>query len=241
LPIYASATPQFVCAADYVGSCHRLGADRGGVCPGAYGMARFPTKEPDIVVLAQRMVDGLTAHLDVYPDPPVRPGPLRMRTLSYLVRRDRATAAEAAARQAVATKDEALGQLVEAVKADLRYAENTVDFDDAKLKLIGWSGRRERAPVEPPGQPRLLEAASQHRGRLSLDWKAPADGGRPNAYTVQRRQPGDDADTWHDVATAIDTEAILADQPEAIGVEYRVMAVNRSGAGPASNTVSVTL
>lgn len=241
MPIYASATPQFVRAADYVGLSDRLGADRGGVCPGAVGMASFPTREADIAALVQRMIDGLGAHFDVYPAPPVRPGPLRMRTLSYLVRRAGATAADAAARQAAAAKDEALGQLVEAVKADLRYAENTVDFDDAKLKLIGWSGRRDRAPLEPPGQPRVLEAASRHRGRLSLDWKAPADGGRPNAYTVQRRQPGDDADTWHDVATAIDTEATLADQPQAVGVEYRVMAVNRSGAGPASNTVSVTL
>jgi len=204
-------------------------------------MAIFPTKEADIAALAERMIDGLGAHFDVYPDPPVRAGALQFRTNIYLNRRASTTAAEAAACQATAAKDEALGELVEAIKADLRYAENTVDFDDAKLRLIGWSGRRERTPLEPPGQPRLLEAASRHRGRLSLDWNAPADGGRPSAYTVQRRQPGDNADTWHDVATAIDIQATLADQPQAVGLEYRVMAVNRSGAGPASNTVSVTL
>jgi hypothetical protein len=45
--------------------------------------------------------------------------------------------AAAAAEQATAAKDEALQALADDMKADLRYAENTVNYDDDQLKLIG--------------------------------------------------------------------------------------------------------
>jgi hypothetical protein len=43
------------------------------------------------------------------------------------------------------------------------------------------------------------------------------------------------------VATAIKTESPLADQPLKTKLEYRVIAVNKSGVGPPSNTVMVVL
>jgi len=52
---------------------------------------------------------------------------------------------------ATATKDEALEELIEAMKADIRYAENTVNFDDDKLKLIGWAGKKAATPLARPG------------------------------------------------------------------------------------------
>jgi len=91
------------------------------------------------------------------------------------------------AEQATAAKNEALEELIEAMKADIRYAENAVDFDDDKLKLIGWAGRKERTPLAPPGQVRLLEAPKQGKGWVFLDWKTPAECGKPKAYKVQRR------------------------------------------------------
>jgi hypothetical protein len=48
--------------------------------------------------------------------------------------------------------------LVDAMKSDIRYAENTVDFDDDKLKLIGWAGKAAATPLAIPGQVRSLEA-----------------------------------------------------------------------------------
>ena len=57
----------------------------------------------------------------------------------------------ALAEQATAEKDDALEDLIEAMKANLRYAENTADFDDAKLKLIGWAGKKAKTPLAPPG------------------------------------------------------------------------------------------
>ncbi|MBN1943224.1 MAG: hypothetical protein JW849_08015 [Phycisphaerae bacterium] len=53
---------------------------------------------------------------------------------------------------------------MDAMKSDLRYAENTVDYDDEKLKLIGWAGRYKSTPLAVPGQCRLLEIIKQGEG-----------------------------------------------------------------------------
>jgi len=44
-----------------------------------------------------------------------------------------------------------------------------------------------------------------------------------------------------DVATAVITEATLVEQPEKTELEYRVIAINKSGEGQASDTVMVVL
>jgi hypothetical protein len=72
-----------------------------------------------------------------------------------------------------------------------------------------------------------------------LDWKAPAESGKPKAYKVQRRLR--DGNGWQNVATAILTEATLVEQPEKTELEYRVIAVNKAGDGQPSNTVEVVL
>ncbi len=81
-------------------------------------------------------------------------------------------------------------------------------------KLIGWAGKKAKTPLAPPGQTRLLEAPKQGTGWLFLDWKAPADGGKPKAYKVQRRVR--DSGDWKDVATAILSEITL----DGIGICY---------------------
>jgi len=83
----------------------------------------------------------------------------------------------------------------------------------------------------------MLEASKQGKGWLFLDWKAPADGGKPKAYKVQRRS----GESWKDIATAILTEATLVDQPKKTELEYRVVAINKAGVGQPSNTVMVVL
>lgn len=65
----------------------------------------------------------------------------------------------------------------------IRYAENTTDFDDDKLKLIGWAGKAAAPPLALPGQARLLEAPRQDAGWVFLDFKSPADGGKVSAET----------------------------------------------------------
>jgi len=44
-----------------------------------------------------------------------------------------------------------------------------------------------------------------------------------------------------DVATAIETESTLVEQPKDAELEHRVIAINKSGEGQPSNTVIVVL
>lgn len=202
-------------------------------------MPRFPQKEAEIVGLAERLWHGLLSNRPIYPNPPVHPIALRFKAMIYRRYRENLIAKQAAAEQATTAKDETLEELVEAMKAGIRYAENTVNFDDDKLKLIGWAGKKEATPLAPPSQARLLEAPKQEAGRVFLDWKAPLDGGKPKAYKVQRRLRS--GGSWQDVATAILTETTLVEQPEKTELEYRVIAVNKAGVGQPSNTVMAVL
>ena len=127
-------------------------------------MARFPKSEAEILALGQSMATGLAANAAVYPAPPVSVADLGAALGAYVTARNAATAAQAAAEQATATKDEALQALTDAMKADIRYAENTVNYDDDKLKLIGWAGRAAKTSLEAPGQARTLEAPREGEG-----------------------------------------------------------------------------
>lgn len=98
---------------------------------------------------------------------------------AYTAAKNTAVAAKAAAEEATTVKDDALEDLADAMKSDIRYAENTVNYDDEKLKLLGWGGRKAAAPLAPPCQARLLEAPCQGEGWVFSDWKKPSDGGVP--------------------------------------------------------------
>jgi len=202
-------------------------------------MARFPRTEAEILALAEAMITGLTGNAAIYPAPPVAVLDLTAAKTAYITALNAAIAAAAAAEAATTTKDDALDSLVDAMKSDIRYAENTVDFDDDKLKLIGWAGKKAPTPLAIPGQARLLEAPRQGDGWVFLDWKAPVDGGTPSAYKVMRRERP--AGAWEDVATAVITEATLVEQPKGKELEYRIVAVNKAGEGEPSNTEMVVL
>jgi len=62
------------------------------------------------------------------------------------------------------TKDAGLAELVTATKAILRYPEDAVNYDDAKLTALAWGGKAVAA----------LEAPHQGEGWAFLDWKEPA-------------------------------------------------------------------
>lgn len=202
-------------------------------------MARFPRSEAESVALAEAMVSGLTDNVAIYPAPPVAPLDLTTLVTDYVTAKNSAIAAQAVAEEATTAKDEALDELADAMKSDLRYAENTVDFDDDKLKLIGWAGRKAATALVPPGQARLLEAPRQGEGWVFLDWKKPSDGGAVSAYKVMRRERPEGP--WQEVATAVITDATLVKQPRGKELEYRIIAVNKAGEGEPSNTAMVVL
>jgi len=202
-------------------------------------MAKFPRKESDIVALAVSMVTGFADHTDVYPSPPVNPTELGALISDYNNKKEAAAAAEVAARQATTEKDHALEALIDKMEIDLHYAEDTVGNNSPQLQLIGWNGRKPRTPLTPPGQTRLLEVLHQGPGWLTMDWKKPVDGGKVAAYNIQRRQrPEGD---WIQISMAVGTEITLHDQGRGTEWEYRVIAVNKAGEGPASNTVMAVL
>ena len=202
-------------------------------------MARFPRTDSEIVALAEAMETGLAANAVLYPAPPVAVLDLTAAKTAYITASNAAIAARAAAEAATTAKDDKLDDLVDAMKSDLRYAENTVNYDDDQLKLIGWAGRKTATALTAPGQTRLLEAPRQGEGWVFLDWKAPIEGGKPAAYRVMRRERPTGA--WEDVATAVITEATLVEQPRTLELEYRIIAVNTAGEGEASNTAMVVL
>ena len=146
-------------------------------------MSRFPKKEADIAALAEPLWRGLLSNISIYPKPPIHPIALRMKSLVYKNRCEVLLAKKANAETATTAKDDALEDLIKALKSNILYAENTVNFDDAKLKLIGWAGRKTATALTAPGQSRLLESPKQGEGWVFLDWKAPDAGAR--AYEME--------------------------------------------------------
>lgn len=108
-------------------------------------MARFPLQQAKVLELAESIVNGLTGNSTIYPDPPVSAADLQVYLSACKKARDEVAAAREAYSKALAVKYKELAELVLMMKKDIRYAENIVDFDDDKLRLIGWSGRRGRS------------------------------------------------------------------------------------------------
>ena len=202
-------------------------------------MARFPDREAQIKALAQNIVTGLTENAADFPAPPVVALDLQALLDSFITLCDEQTAAQATAEQATETKRAALTELATAMKADLRYAEDAVDYNDAKLTALGWGGKAAPTALAVPGQPRALEAPQQGEGWVFLDWKKPADGGAVAAYKIERReQPTGD---WVMVNMAIESEATLNNQERGKDWEYRIVATNKAGESVPSNTVAAVL
>jgi len=202
-------------------------------------MARFPRSQAEIQALAQNLITGLTANAADFPAPPVAPLDLQALLDSFLTLCDQQVAAQAAAEQATATKAAGLEELVTAMRTDLRYAEDAVNYDDAKLTALGWGGKADPTALELPGQPRSLEAPRQGEGWIFLDWKQPSDGGAVAAYKIERRErPSGD---WLLIGMAIETESTLNNQDRGKDWEYRVIATNKTGESTPSNTVAAVL
>nr|VFK01464.1 MAG: Fibronectin type III domain-containing protein [Candidatus Kentron sp. H]VFK01503.1 MAG: Fibronectin type III domain-containing protein [Candidatus Kentron sp. H]VFK05041.1 MAG: Fibronectin type III domain-containing protein [Candidatus Kentron sp. H] len=119
-----------------------------------------------------------------------------------------------------------------------------MDYDNAKLKLIGWGGRKTATPLEAPGQAGNLVIRSQGEGRIDLAWEKPAAGGKVAAYKIKCRPriiEGTTGAAWANADTAMETEITLAGQQQGKELEYCVVAVNKAGEGVASNTVTAVL
>jgi hypothetical protein len=119
-----------------------------------------------------------------------------------------ATAAMAAA--ARINKDGSRQRPRDAMTKGLRRAEITTP-SPGDPGLIGWGPRKPAGTLEPPGQPRALEAIRRSADRVFLDWKEPADGGKAAACQAARRELPDGP--WQPAGTCVISEATPGNQP----------------------------
>nr|VFJ87178.1 MAG: Fibronectin type III domain-containing protein [Candidatus Kentron sp. H]VFJ88820.1 MAG: Fibronectin type III domain-containing protein [Candidatus Kentron sp. H]VFJ95070.1 MAG: Fibronectin type III domain-containing protein [Candidatus Kentron sp. H] len=201
--------------------------------------SKFPKVEAKILDLGQEISAGLAANTDIYPAPPMSVTDLDDAIAAYEAARDEMVAAQAQAKLAVEKKDQVLKALVGGMKSILRYAENTVDYDDGKLNLIGWSGRHKPTHLTAPGQVRELDSPDRGEGWIALHWKKPIDGGKVASYKIQRKEG--DSENWLDVGVAVELNITVSGQPSGKHLEFRVVAINRAGDGMPSNGVLAVL
>ncbi len=207
-------------------------------------MPKFPKREADILALVQAMIGGYAAHMADFPSSIIVA--LLVSRGGYFTAKDAQTDALAAARVATDEKDTSLAALVEKMKAELKKSEVDVGTDSEKLEYIGWGPKAPPSPADPPGQPRNLDAVVQGAGTVLLDWKAPArgSGGTVRTYVIERRdQPegGGEFGDWAQAGIALESEAMLMNQPRGPQLEYRVKAINTGGESVPSNSVAVVL
>jgi hypothetical protein len=202
-------------------------------------MARFPKTEPDIAALAMVLIEGLRKTPELFSAPPVPADALEASLDEYNQARTTAVATEAAARDQVAAKNDALEQLANNMRLDFRYAEIAVKDAPDQLAKLGWAPRRDPRNLEIPGVIRDLSVKSQGAGWLVLDWKPPADGGTPAVYHIERRRR--DNGDWEQIAHAIASEELLSEQEQGVEWEFRVYGENKAGVGERSTVLAVVL
>ena len=206
--------------------------------------SKFPNSEAEIADLALQIVDGLENNPGVYPAPPIAPADLTTLASTANTKKLTVTATKAANEEAVVDKNTAFDSLVSSMKEVIRYCENTVGFNNEKLTLIGWSGRKTPEPTPAPGQPSVFTIVSEGEGTISFEWVAPGldEGGKADSYVVERRIKGEtEFGPWTQAGYTFETQIELSEQPRGVQMEYRVSAVNLAGKSVPSNTTAAVL
>ena len=202
-------------------------------------MPQFPKTEMDILKLADDIMQGLTNNPTIYPTPPVTAAQLGNDLISTIQAHDDAVAKYAAAEQATTLKNDRLAAMALKMRDILRYCEITVNYDDDKLKLIGWGGRADPTPLEKPHQCTNFHATQEGAGWIEFAWEAPKKGGKVGSYRILSREHG--ANAWIIAEASFETSARLENQPQGKSMDYCVVASNKAGQSPESNIVTAVL
>ncbi len=207
-------------------------------------MPQFPRKETDVIVLADAMIAGYTANPTIFPSADIVAMNAAMDALT-IARHDQQEKMSLA-QQATEAKELKLDDLETLMGNQLKLSEVDCAADPTKLTLIGWGPKQGPSASSPPGQPRTLEATLQGPTTVFLDWKPPArgTGGAVRSYIVQRRdQPagGGEPGPWKQIATALESEITVVDQPRGVQMEYQIIAINTGGQSMPSNIAAVVL
>lgn len=207
-------------------------------------MPQFPRREPDVIALADAMATGYAANPTIFPSANV--AALSAAMDAYIAARHNQQEKMSLAQQATEAKELKLDELETLMANQLKLSEVDCAADPTQLTLIGWGPKQSPTPSAPPGQPRYLEAIKQGPTTVFLDWKAPVrgSGGTVRSYIVERRdQPagGGEPGPWKQIATALESEITVTDQPRGVQMEYQIIAINTGGHSMPSNIVAVVL
>jgi hypothetical protein len=201
---------------------------------------KFPTTQAGKLALAQEMVHGFEENTGVYDKPPVNVAAQKARITGVQNKINAVTQAEAALKAARQDLADEIDLMEDEMGENIDYAELVAKGEDAKLRLISWSGRAEPQKLEKPGQSKLLEIVKQGAGWFKCDWKDPSDGGKVQVYKIMRRVVKDGGD-MKEAGSSIISEATLVEQPRGVELEYAVVGVNKAGESEPSNSIMITL
>jgi len=125
-------------------------------------MPRFPTREPDVFMLANAMIEGYTTNPTIFTSADIP----AMQTAfdEYHTAKADQVDKQGLAELATETKDHKLEALVDFMKTQLKQSEVDVAADPERLDLIGWGPKAPPQPSDPPGQPRNLDPVVQGPG-----------------------------------------------------------------------------
>ena len=128
-------------------------------------------------------------------------------------------------------------------RCELKKSQVDTIAQPQKLAFIGWSPKADSQSMQAPSAPVNLKITAQgingeqKKGLLALQWgKSAFKRARfVRYYSVQRRHAQSNGDgespfsPWSHIASAIDNEIALKNEPTGIRLEYRVRAVNKGG------------
>jgi hypothetical protein len=202
-------------------------------------MPKFPKAEMEVLKLADDIKQGLSNNPVIYPNPPFTAAQIAGELGSVIQAHDEAVAKTAAAEQAITLKNDLLAALALKMRDDLRYCEITVNYDDDKLKLVGWGGRAAPTPLKKPHQCTNFHATDEGAGWIEFAWEAPKKGGKVGSYRILSRDHG--ANAWTIAESSFETSARLENQPQGKSMDYCVVAANKAGKSGESNIVTAVL
>ncbi len=217
-------------------------------------MATYPRTQPEVSALVESMIAGYSEHPGDFPSADV--AALQTARDQYHSASEALLQAQAAANIAAAQKAEKLELLQAITRQELKKSQvDTID-EPEKLGFIGWGPKAELQSMQAPSPPGNLKIISQgiggednDEGILHLSWtKSAFKRARfVRFYSIQRRQIQSNGEgvapfgSWCHIASVINNEIALKNEPTGSRLEYKVRAVNKGGESSATNTVSVVL
>jgi len=197
---------------------------------------QYPRRQAETIALVDNMINGITEHSDIFTH--CDAAALQTARNEYEQANEALTEAQAQAAMAAERKLEKFNNLQQEMKKQIKLGVVDTSDNPVELSLIGWGLKRQPQQVDIPAQPDELKITAQGQAMICLVWNKGKGGGPIRCYIIERRSNNQD---WQLAATALNNEAKLTKQPTGCKLEYRVKAINSSGASMPSNTVCVVL